>query len=304
MERADELIAAYLDGDLDEAGQNELAALAREDAALRHRLIQQAELAGLLGAVLTPPAAHEELLARTMLCLPSSSAAQPTVESVMERIEARPDPALAPALRLAAAASWRWPLFWVAALVTLVLGGGFVWLYESGLHTLGSLAALSTIKSTRGEVYIITATVETRERASTQRPLNSKEGLEIEPGGEALLKYSDGTTLTFSSPASATARLWMRDASMERDKGQLGKRVQLESGLLAVQAAQQPADRPLIVATPHADVRVVGTVFTVTVTDNRTQVEVSAGSVDVMRRHNLVTSTVTAGQIENIQPLP
>jgi hypothetical protein len=97
----------------------------------------------------------------------------------------------------------------------------------------------------------------------------------------AEVAFEDGTRLRLSGET------WIRDL-FDFEKG-TGKRVFLAQGVLAAEVARQPGDRPMIVTTPQAEVRVLGTTLRVVV-DPRptgsTRVEVREGRVRVIRRED------------------
>jgi hypothetical protein len=59
--------------------------------------------------------------------------------------------------------------------------------------------------------------------------------------------------------------------------------------------SSRPKDRPFVVTTPHADIRVTGTRFSVLVLKNSTRVETTEGEVSVTRRDGGDDAKVTAG---------
>jgi hypothetical protein len=62
-----------------------------------------------------------------------------------------------------------------------------------------------------------------------------------------------------------------------------GKRFDLEVGKLEASVARQRPFRPMILRTPHAEARVIGTRFTLSVTTNSTRLDVSEGFVRFTR---------------------
>ncbi|PYJ95733.1 MAG: hypothetical protein DME23_22935 [Verrucomicrobia bacterium] len=62
-----------------------------------------------------------------------------------------------------------------------------------------------------------------------------------------------------------------------------GKRFDLRRGKLAASIARQRPLRPLLIRTPHAEARVLGTRFTLAVTTNATRLEVADGKVRLKR---------------------
>jgi hypothetical protein len=101
------------------------------------------------------------------------------------------------------------------------------------------------------------------------------QGFEVGEKGEAVVRYADGTRFDLR-PRSAVRGFTLKE----------GKSVELQRGILAAQVAEQAADRPFVILTPQAEVRVVGTTLRVSVdpeADGATHVEVTEGKVRVRR---------------------
>jgi hypothetical protein len=108
--------------------------------------------------------------------------------------------------------------------------------------------------------------------------------------GSAHLVLADGTRLTVGP--GATIR--------EIAKGLKGTRVEIVVGTITADIARQPADQPLTFATPHAEVRVVGTVLRLVVEAASTRLEVKEGKVQLTRDGKTVV--VAAGQFAVAAP--
>lgn len=94
----------------------------------------------------------------------------------------------------------------------------------------------------------------------------------IGPESVAVVKYPDGTRLEVAAETAV-------GPFGERAGG--GKSLALEHGVLVADVARQPA--PLILATPHAEVTVLGTEFTLAATAAWTRLEVREGRVRLAR---------------------
>ncbi len=121
------------------------------------------------------------------------------------------------------------------------------------------------------------------------------EGQELFPGqgiatgaaGRATLRYADGTSLELDALTE------IRGLSEAR-----GKTLSLVRGTLAAVIQKQPADRPMVVATPHAEARVLGTAFKLTVdADDKgaTRLDVAEGKVRFTRVPDRKSVDVSSG---------
>ncbi len=107
--------------------------------------------------------------------------------------------------------------------------------------------------------------------AAAGRALLAGQGLRTAAGGLAVLRGADGTRLELAA-----------DTTLQSiDEG--GRRVVLAAGTLAVETGRSTAGKPLVFATPHAEARVLGTRFTLTVSPEATRIEVRQGRVRFVR---------------------
>ncbi len=101
-------------------------------------------------------------------------------------------------------------------------------------------------------------------------------------GSRAVLLYPDGTRLELGG-----------ETLLDRvEEGEAGKRVSLAKGRLLAKVARQPAERPMLFATPQGEARVLGTTLRIAVDPDPkkgTRVEVEEGRVRVK---NLAGRTV------------
>lgn len=74
-----------------------------------------------------------------------------------------------------------------------------------------------------------------------------------------------------------------------------GKSALLSSGVITVKASKQPEGRPMILSTPHAEVRVLGTEFTLRVTPSSTRLDVAEGRVRLTRKSDGASVEVESG---------
>ena len=129
---------------------------------------------------------------------------------------------------------------------------------------------------------------EGRRPARSGEPLPAGHGVECGPGKSAAgFVYADATRLELG-PSTA-----VRDLS---DAAGAGKRLSLDRGTLAADVVKQ--DRPMVVTTPNAEARVVGTAFRITVdpSGGSTRLEVTKGKVRLTRLSDGRFTDVGAGQ--------
>jgi hypothetical protein len=112
------------------------------------------------------------------------------------------------------------------------------------------------------------------------------------PGGVAAMRFPDRTLVELG--AATTLR--------ECSQGAGGKRLRLESGSLTADVAKQVAGAPFVVATPQAEIVVIGTRFSIACSADSTRVEVREGRVRVARLSDGATAEISAEQFAVIAP--
>lgn len=119
-------------------------------------------------------------------------------------------------------------------------------------------------------------------RVDDARDLAAGQGVD----GKAVVAYPDGTKLDLA--ADTTTREYFDAAK--------GKTLTLEKGILTADVVRQPQGRPMIVKTPHAEARVVGTAFRLSVDGTSTRLDVMSGKVRLTRSSDGRFTDVSAGQ--------
>jgi len=115
--------------------------------------------------------------------------------------------------------------------------------------------------------------IATFERAGGSLPLLDGQGA----SGRGVVRFGDGTWMELSEKTSI-ARISDRGGASGA-----GKWVELAEGTLTIQAAQQPAGRAMVIATPHGEARVVGTTLALSVDSASTRLDVLEGKVRLSR---------------------
>lgn len=130
-----------------------------------------------------------------------------------------------------------------------------------------------------------------------------REGSELPPGrgletaarGLAVVHFPDRTRLELG-PETA-----LRGISDREKKGK-GKRLTVLRGTLSADVTRQPADEPLTIATPHGEVRVLGTSLRVSVDAAQTAVSVKEGRVKLIRAKDGRSADLSAGHYAILAP--
>jgi hypothetical protein len=78
-------------------------------------------------------------------------------------------------------------------------------------------------------------------------------------------------------------------------EGEVGKRLELNRGTLSAEVAPQAEGQAMLVVTPHAVATVLGTEFSLSVTPDRSRLEVLSGTIRLARREDEKSILVAAG---------
>jgi hypothetical protein len=153
--------------------------------------------------------------------------------------------------------------FGIAAAALLALGG---------VHSYFQHAAVGGIADVRAEVTV--------ERGGTRRPAVS--GRMLYPGDIVRVPAGGAVAVTWAGEAT---RLDLASGSELRLFNPMwGKRLRLDAGTLDASVDSQPLWRAMIIATPQAEAKVVGTQFSLSATAARTHLEVLEGVVRLRKR--------------------
>ncbi len=125
----------------------------------------------------------------------------------------------------------------------------------------------------------------------TGQPTSSAHG-PLLPGDTIITGANQKATLVYNDEST---RLSLNSQTRVQALSGQGKRFRLEQGSLAVQAAPQPTQSPLIVQTPQVNVTVIGTSFSLTSDPFLTWLTVDHGSVQLQHNNNS-SLLVRAGQ--------
>ncbi len=156
-----------------------------------------------------------------------------------------------------------------------------------------SVVLEARVERAEGAVFVLTD--EQRIEAYPTQALLSGQGIQTGPDGRGAVLYPDGTRLDLEP--NSTISLVDHRRGGETDGARLaGKGVFVVEGALVAEVTKQPAGLPMILASPQAEVRVLGTRLAVSVNPAATQVEVREGRVRVTRRQDAASVELAAGQ--------
>lgn len=253
LHRFDTLVSGFCDGSLSPVELAELELLLRERHELRQRHL---ELAALHGSLAWVCAARE-----TRTGEPIASKSSPT----------RP------------AARFPWLVPCIGAVTGMAAG---LLIVLSLLYRPGSNSVVEIANSPVARLAELTGTAEILKPEGP--PVAVAAGQEItlgqtlrinEDNSSGVLEYADGTRLLPGAATTLHLTSWQPSTS-----DLAAKKVFLSGGLLRAEVATQPTGRPMILATPHAEVRVQGGTVTCSVGTEATRVEMEEGRVQMVRQ--------------------
>jgi ferric-dicitrate binding protein FerR (iron transport regulator) len=258
-----ELVEQYLDNTIAAPEAKRLLEGLDADAAFRAEFAEALRMNGLLHAGVGPDAACERLADVVAIAIPSGG--RNLDSRVMEQIQKQ-------GLRPARRRSW---FRWGSAAAVLVVGIG-AWLFFREAPAIQVVAAGAEVAVDRdGGTMSVAPPV----------ALRGGDGLRVPAGGWAWIRYADGTTLQVGAD---TALSVVGDPSV-------AKSVRVTRGI--VFADVMPQSTPMILASPHAETRVIGTSFSLAVGKESTRLLVRQGKVAFTRPGEGGSITVAGGQV-------
>jgi hypothetical protein len=175
-----------------------------------------------------------------------------------------------------------WSAFIPLALaLSLLLVAGFgIWTWQTNQ----SETLLARVDSVEGRV-VVRRLDDHDQYAQDQLPLRQGDRLLVEEDAAITLRWSDGTRVRLEGGSVA-----------DLPTTASGKRVHIDEGTLSAVVAKQPAGRPMVFATPHADAIVRGTELYLHVRRDETELEVAEGRVELVERRTNDSQMVAASQ--------
>jgi ferric-dicitrate binding protein FerR (iron transport regulator) len=148
-----------------------------------------------------------------------------------------------------------------------------------------TVAVLARLEQAKGNVFLKSASG--RVPAKGGQDLLSGHGLATQGRGSlAVIAFGDGTRVEVGSDTDLAT---LSEGAAE------GKRIVLERGFVEASVTRQPAGRPLVLATPNAEARVLGTTLRLLAERDQTRLEVEKGHVRLQRLSDLKAVDVLTG---------
>jgi ferric-dicitrate binding protein FerR (iron transport regulator) len=179
-----------------------------------------------------------------------------------------------PLARIAAAASF---LFAAAAVVLLAFRGAPTVIVPARPSPLATIASSEDARIAHPDGMLSPATPGT--------PLHAGDRISTGLGGSIRLFFENDPTRIVLGGATALRLL----------PDNPGRRLHLDIGTLSATVAPQPAERPLVILTPHSESTVLGTSLALSTGYDRTRLSVTEGKVRLERMADRASVLVPAG---------
>jgi hypothetical protein len=172
---------------------------------------------------------------------------------------------------------WAWGL--TLSLVLFVALGSGAWMYRE------TNAVAVYVHDVQGNVVVRRQQADDQS-AATNLPLRGGDRLLVQHDAQITLRYHDGTQVRLAGETV----LDLPAAKFQ------GKQLYLDKGELTAQVAPQPASKPMIFSTPHAEAIVRGTELRLVVRERETQLDVTEGKVELADRKTHDSQLVLAAE--------
>lgn len=169
--------------------------------------------------------------------------------------------------------AWRWV---AAAAVLLVIVGGVLFRREP--ETPEVIPAVARLEQVSGEVYVVGKNRRTTARAGQN--LFPGERVHVGEEGTAVVSLPDSSWLDLGPTTSLS---WPSVPAKEAPD-QSGNRINLDEGSLVAHLLPEANREPMVLVTPHAEVVVGKTRFSLWNEANATHIELEEGTAQVIRR--------------------
>jgi hypothetical protein len=298
-ERVSELLAAFADQHLSDAEAAELLQLVKSDPQAASALAEDFEDHHALQTAFEPLSAEET--EKHQQCVLFYLQASGDKTNFFKRVEARigvsPVVAQSTAVKLKPRMWLKWLGGMLAASIAAV-----VMLYlaphsgkPEGMQAANNSNANTWSASIKDVIGTVKVARDGKKSAITSGfAVLANDEFETDAGGALTVIYNDGTELRLN--ALTQVALPVPGSAIQ------SKIVKLNRGSLLAKVSKQPAGAPLLINTPHAVVRVLGTEFKLTVNDGSSQLDLKTGQVRITQTDSNQVVELHAGQTVHVVP--
>jgi ferric-dicitrate binding protein FerR (iron transport regulator) len=275
---ADDFLASvlrYFDGDLNDAEVAELNQLLRGDPTSRRWFVEYCTRSCLIRETFDPE--RQALLRREHDTEPSATGGHTGIAGALR--------VFGPLQRATGDRRQSWRI--LAALCVLVGVAAVLLLWQWGGRE-REVLTIASLEDVVGDVRVVTAKGQSHRIESSAA---IKSGDTIRTRGtesSAVLAYADGTRLTLVGNTSVMCG------------DHRSKSIVVHQGTLAASVKPQPAEKPLVLTTPSAQVQVLGTRFQIEALENRTDLSVTEGRVRLVRIRDQESVEVPDGKYATV----
>jgi WD40 repeat protein len=149
---------------------------------------------------------------------------------------------------------------------------------------------VATLSRVDGDVVAIVR--DKRVPAISGQNVVEAQGLELAANASAILTMPDSTRIDLKGGTT------LRQIS----ENESGKRIVVTAGALDANVTKQPPERPLLIVTPNAELKVIGTKFSVVAAASTTRLNVREGKVRLTRTADSASVDVAGGQYVFAEP--
>jgi len=164
-----------------------------------------------------------------------------------------------------------------ALIAMLAIAAG--WWYATGR----SIQVVARITASQGDSTLVRSG--SNQSLTMGDELLSDDAVQLAAAATAQIRYTDGTTIDLVGPADVHLppgpQRWQKWLTMPE-----GKQLDLQRGVLRADVAAQPKDEPLVIDTPLARARVVGTRLQLDAQTSSTRLDVYQGRVELAMQGN------------------
>lgn len=176
---------------------------------------------------------------------------------------------------------WSTWITWGVALSLLIAVGWGVWEWDQSKRS----SLVAHVENVAGDVIVHRFPKGNDQYAQNGMLLRAGDTLSVSDEANLKLTWSDGTRAQFNGGTVVTLPATT-----------VGKRIYVDRGDVAAMVAPQPAGKPMVFATPHADAIVRGTELYLHVRENDTRLDVAEGKVELIEHTTRDTQVVESSE--------